>query len=217
MYQSGLVLIALYTGVGAAPVMVQEAANQCRFEEALKILDVVPRSLARSQDERQLLRARLLLQLGKYSEVLATLSSMKGAPAGEAELRQGLALANLGREGDALAAFESAEKSGADSALVAGGRGLAAMGKKDWERAEALLIAALKIDSNLAGALYNLACVRVAQGRLPEAAGLIRQAWSVGWRNREKLQSDTDLTPLRNSGLIADLLGSKSDSRCLTW
>lgn len=208
---------------GAVPVTVERAANACRFADAL----VVAQSLSptiRPQREIDVLQARILIQLERRTEAEALLArwAKTGSRAEMAETRflLGLALAATpGREKDALAALNAARTFGADEILVLGAEGVAAAVAGDEARSEALFLDALGKDPTLTGALYNLGSLRARQGRLAEAAALVRQAWHLGWRNVAKLRTDPWLSPLRKTdGLISDLLAtSETESRCPTW
>ena len=211
-----LVVVVLFAvrAFAGVPVIVEELANQCRFDEALKLFDATSGGGARTRDDLALIRARLLLQLGRYDEALRATSGV--APSAAITLVRGIALAQLGQSEEAQLVLLKAQELGADELLVESARAILAMRLWDESAAEDVLVRTLKKDPSLTSALYNLACIRSSQGRLAESAGLIRQAWAVGWRNVPKLRSDTDLDALRRSGLIGDLLSSESP-RCVTW
>jgi Flp pilus assembly protein TadD len=196
-------------------VIVSELAQQCRFDEALEVLDaIIARSSFRTDlPELHTVRARLLLKLGRYQEAEEESAHNRTSIS---HLVRATAIAQQGRYFDASAAILIAQNAGADRDLLVGVRAIAAMRSGDLAEAESLLVELLRGVFNVTSAIYNLACIRVAQGRLIEASGLIRVAWSLGWRNTPQLRSDPELELLRTSRLIDDLLRSP-EVWCRTW
>lgn len=78
-------------------------------------------------------------------------------------------------------------------------RGQAARGHTILEESAAELRKALAPPHILGAALYNLACVRVAQGRADEALTLLEDALPMRPDLRSAADGDRDLTPLRNN------------------
>jgi TolB-like protein/Flp pilus assembly protein TadD len=56
---------------------------------------------------------------------------------------------------------------------------------------------ALVIDPNDAGTLYNVACLYANARRYPEAIGFLEQALDAGFSQKEWIENDSDLDPLR--------------------
>ena len=80
-------------------------------------------------------------------------------------------------------------------ALYLGGGGLVNMGRV--EEGLALARRALAIDPDDAGTLYNVACLYSLAGRVPEAIGYLEQALDAGFSQKEWIDNDSDLDPLR--------------------
>lgn len=208
-------LLAACRAGGCSCENLEEVANQCRFDDALAMTrDMSP--LFHSRAETAVLRARLLLQLDRFDEVLSELVGIP--PDADVLLLKGLALAGAKRHEEAVVTLESAAKAGADPGLVAGAMGVAAADVAAWDEADRVLTEELTKDPTLTGALYNLACIRSVQGRLEEADALVRRAWSAGWRDVRTLKRDPDLEAVRQAGRLGDLL-SRDDTEgiCTTW
>jgi tetratricopeptide (TPR) repeat protein len=211
-----LVLTVLLVSGGASasvPPVVELLANECRFAEALEFLDLTTayRTPDKSRGEARSLRGRLLLQLGRFDEVLASCGAEAVTTGGDA-LMCALATASLGREEQTSDWAGSARR--LDVALADGAEALAAFAAFKFEHAERLLTA-LVLRDPLSSALYNLACLRSLQGRLEESALLLRRAWA-GWRDAKQLRADPELEALRRSELASDLL-MHDVAQCLTW
>ncbi len=204
------------------PVIVSHLAGLCRFDEALNFASTLSPQV-HSQRAIDLLKARLLVQLDRPKEALQLLRPWvaDGERPAQAEVQfmMGLALGGLGQQKEAHRTLQRALALGTDPLLILGAEGLAEASAGASERAESRFLEALARDPTLTGALYNLSCVRARQGRVAEAAGLLRQAWHLGWRNVAKLKRDPWLERLRAApGLIDDLLATpEADSRCATW
>jgi Flp pilus assembly protein TadD len=108
-------------------------------------------------------------------------------------------------------------REGVDEALIEGARGLALMSAGKLKAAEDALVASLKIDPRLTGALYNLAVIRLRQGRIAEAAALIHAAWAYGYKNGPRLARDPELAVLRDTGLLQDILTRVEEFECSTY
>jgi len=80
-------------------------------------------------------------------------------------------------------------------ALYFGGGGMVNLGRV--EEGLALARRALTIDPNDAGVLYNVACVYSNAGRNQEAIGYLEQAIDAGFSQKEWIENDHDLDPLR--------------------
>jgi tetratricopeptide (TPR) repeat protein len=209
-------LLLIATDADASvPVIIEEWANQCRFDDALRAFELTSTSGLRSPDEVAITRARFMLQLGRPEEVMRVLAQVQ-PPTADLLLLRGLSLADMGHRVDATAALLDARDLGADELLVEVALATADSASFDFKAAEQRLLAALRRDPDLTGALYNLACLYSRQGRLVEAGTYLRRAWAAGWRDVYQLRGDRDLEPLRASGLIGDLMLS-DPARCLTW
>ncbi len=202
--------------------LIERMGNECRFREALELADSVSPA-SHEQAALDILKARLLVQLDSEGRALALLSKWK-TTAGKEErtdvwLLLALVHAGRGRVSETGAALKAARALGADEAISLGVEGLAAGLAGRIVDAERLLLAALRKDPTLTGALYNLACLRASQGRLAESAALVRASWHLGERDVRQLRSDPCLKPLRHAErLIDDLLATPAtESHCGTW
>ena len=63
------------------------------------------------------------------------------------------------------------------------------------ERAEKLLLDVLRQEPLMSGALFNLARLRARQGRMAEAAALVRQSWHAGLKDPGAIQRLLDSVP----------------------
>jgi tetratricopeptide (TPR) repeat protein len=221
-----LIALGLVLAANPSPELTQVwpvefAGRRCEFARALALLDHVAASGAKEQWEYGLLRARLLLQLERPKEALEVLNKMP-KPANIEQQADQLFISGMayGLGKDLVRALESlrkAKEQGADPSLIDGATGMAYLIAGKLAEAEDSLLRALKSDPLLTGALYNLACVRAAQGRLAEAGALIRQAWHLGLKNPRQLSADPALAPLRACpNLINDLVDSDERS-CPTF
>jgi len=192
-------------------------ARHCQFDRALVALKY-DKPEPEKRAEFDLLRARLLIQAERPDDALAAIQEMVEAhapvPRGNLELLRGFAYAQKKELVKALDSFRAAGALGIDEDLLDGARGLAFILAGDIPKAEAALQKALKRDPKLAGALYNLACVRVSQGRVAEGAALIRQAWFLGLKDPYKLAKDPALAALRERHELVDDLLASSDASC---
>lgn len=168
-----------------------------------------------------ILRARLRLQLERSKDALATLSTLTTPKTEEQRADfffvNGMALGLTKDLRPALESLNKAKAAGVATSLIDGAVGMAYLAAGKAEEAERALLRALKSDPSLTGALYNLGCLRAGQGRLGEAAALVRQSWHLGLKDPQKLAADPALAPLRTRGdLIGDLVASDERS-CPTF
>lgn len=206
----------------AQPWPVEFAARRCEFDRALALLEAFQaKDASIDQWEYGMLRARLLLQLERSKDAIAALGKLP-APKTKDQLAEFLFINGmaLGLSKELLPALESLNKAraaGVDPSLIEGAVGMAYLAAGKGEEAERALLGALKSDPSLTGALYNLGCLRAGQGRLGEAAALVRQSWHFGLKDPLKLAADPGLAPLRSrSDLIGDLVASDERS-CSTF
>jgi non-specific serine/threonine protein kinase len=80
-------------------------------------------------------------------------------------------------------------------ALCLGGGSLVTLGRV--EEGLALAQRALAIEPNDGGVLYNVACLYSLAGRVAEALGYLEKALNAGFSQREWIENDSDLDPLR--------------------
>ncbi len=144
-----LVLVAAPSVVLAQPWPVEFAARRCEFERALALLDA-EKPVPKDQWEHGILRARLLLQLERSKEALATLAKLPLPRTKEQQadffFLSGMALA-LGKELQrALEALEKARAAGVDASLIDGAAGMAYLTAGKVTEAEQALLRALKDD-----------------------------------------------------------------------
>lgn len=192
-------------------------ADACELERALAELDQAATGERRSFDGR-LLRARLLIQLGRGDEALAEIANLRPqTPRGrDADLLLALALAQSAAQqsSEAEASLASARAAGADSALVDAAIAELHLSTGRTDEAEAMLRAVLQRAPDLTGARMNLAAIRTKQGHHLEAAALVRLAWRLGYQNPRELRTAPEFAQVRALGLIDDLIGSPT-GRCV--
>lgn len=218
-----LALVLLFSASTASAQSLREAemsADRCMYSLALESLAKAP-TAERQSREGLLLHGRLLVQLERGAEAVKVLQSIprSSKPSEEADrtLALALALGAASRLVDAEEALKQARTLGADKEIVDGAVAGLRLQAGKLEQAENLLKELLSRDPLLSGALYNLGAVRSRQGRLAEAAALIRQAWHAGFQDPDQLKRDPDLEALRKSkGLIDDLLNA-TIPRCRTY
>lgn len=215
-------LVVTPSATTAQPLPVEFAAGRCEFDTALALLDAFEAE-APSEDQWSflMLRARLLLQLGRSKDAVATLGRLPTPKTREEQaeffLVKGMALGLDKKTLPALESLSKAKAAGVDPTLIDGAVGMAYLAAGKGDEAERVLLRALKSDPSLTGALYNLACLRAGQGRLGEAAALVRQSWHLGLKDPLRLTADPALAPLRTrSNLIGDLVASDERS-CSTY
>jgi adenylate cyclase len=124
-----------------------------------------------------------------------------------------MAYEGLGRAGDAQdacrRAFRAAEQHlelnpNDARALYMGAVDLIAQG--DPERAIAWAERALAVDPGDAGVLYNVGCAFARLGRRDRAMDCLVRAMEAGFGNREWIENDPDLAPLRSDPRLKALL-----------
>jgi TolB-like protein/Flp pilus assembly protein TadD len=89
-------------------------------------------------------------------------------------------------------------------ALYLGGGALVNLGRV--EEGLALAQRALTIEPNDAGVLYNVACLYSLAGRVPEAIGYLEKALNAGFSQKEWIENDSDLDPLRKDPRFQSLM-----------
>lgn len=199
-------------------VAAKVAASRCDYAGALAILDLEPETFR--DRSYAILRARVLIQLGKDADARALLNPLVLA-AEKQDLRDLLLLRGLAetREAPLLAMkdLERARELGADRDIVDEAIGVALFHMRDLDGAEKRLVEVLARSPLLSGALFNLACVYAAKGRTAEAAALVRQSWFAGLRDPDLIANDPALASVRKEkGLLDDLIASK-ERRCETF
>ncbi|MCP3142702.1 tetratricopeptide repeat protein [Pyxidicoccus xibeiensis] len=168
-----------------------------------------------------MLKARLLIQLGRGAEAVAVIEALgpERDPLDEAERLLGLGLAQsaAARLQDAERTLDRAATAGADRELIDSARASLRIQEGRFAEAEKQLRDVLRRAPLLSGALYNLAVVRLQQDDVAEAAALVRQAWHAGLQDPHALKTDPDLLKLRETqGLIDDLLAAPTPN-CGAW
>lgn len=189
--------------------LAEHFAKRCQFGQALVEHDRAPGEV-RDSPEGMLFRARLLVQLERGAEAAKMLDRLP-PPKDSAEeaqrlLLRGLALSATPDMKGAQAALERARKLGADAALIDQALAVLWLENGQLERAEKLLLEVLRREPLMSGALYNLGCLRARQGRIAEAAALIRQAWHAGLQDLEAIKRDPALAEVvKRPELLASL------------
>jgi tetratricopeptide (TPR) repeat protein len=83
----------------------------------------------------------------------------------------------------------------------------ARVGRKDeglaWARQ------AVAADPEDAGVRYNVACLYSLEGRIEEAIGCLEDAFAMGFANRDWIERDPDLNPLREHPRFQALLARR--------
>ncbi|QSQ18760.1 hypothetical protein JY651_25715 [Pyxidicoccus parkwayensis] len=201
----------------------QYLADRCQFGLALEQHDKAS-SDVRDSPEGILFRARLLVQLERGAEAARTLDRLPPPKDSTEEaqrlLLRGLALSSTPDMKGAQAALRRARKLGADAALIDQALAVLWLEHGELERAEKLLLDVLRREPLMSGALFNLASLRARQGRLAEAAALIRQSWHAGLRDAGAIQRDPALAPLlKTPMLLTSLNPPDSDNlpQCHTY
>jgi tetratricopeptide (TPR) repeat protein len=195
-------------------------ADRCFFAAALEFLEAAPPAETSSR-EGLLLRGRLLVQLGKAREAEKLFLKIPVSPDKEKEAERllllALAQATDKRRDEASRTAREALAHGADQDLIDGLLGMAQAKTGHPKEAEATLRRVLRRDPVLTGALYNLACIRAMAGDVAESAALIRFAWTLGYKDPDRLRTDPWLEAVRSkTGLVDDLLKS-DEHECKTW
>jgi len=85
-----------------------------------------------------------------------------------------------------------------------------AYGAKDYPKAAALFLEALRFDINNPTLLYNLACCYALMGDDANAARMLARAWRAGFRNLAHIEGDADFERVRNSPRFAATADSLS-------
>ena len=209
--QLAAVVLAAWMSDAAEPTRLQLAlaqahllAHRCEMAQAVERLRPVQSELARDADGR-VLYVSLLVHLERWPEAVAALALLDGDHSFKAELNRAFVASEVGRADEARAALRRAEPMG-DAVLVRSAEAVVLMHEHRDAEAEAVLQRALVDDLTLYGANYNLGVLRVRQGRLLEAAKLIRASWGDGQSDSQKLREDRDVQPLIEAGLLNDLL-----------
>jgi CubicO group peptidase (beta-lactamase class C family) len=90
-----------------------------------------------------------------------------------------------------------------------------------YEAAAAAHRRAARFEAFRAPALFNLACAEALLGNTESALDALEEAIDAGWRDREAMRTDPDLTSIRDTERFGELLehrpGSSFDLPPLTW
>jgi serine/threonine protein kinase/Flp pilus assembly protein TadD len=89
-------------------------------------------------------------------------------------------------------------------ALILGSASLASLGEP--ERAIEMATQALTLDPDDPGLLYNVACTYSVLGKLDGALSVLERALDKGYANKEWMENDPDLEPIRSSPRYQALL-----------
>ena len=89
-------------------------------------------------------------------------------------------------------------------ALILGSSALATLG--ETERATEMATQALALDPDDPGLLYNVACTYSQLGKLDEAISVLERAVDKGYANKDWMEHDPDLVPIKSSPRYQALL-----------
>jgi serine/threonine protein kinase/Flp pilus assembly protein TadD len=89
-------------------------------------------------------------------------------------------------------------------ALILGSSALATLGER--ERAIEMATQALALDPDDPGMLYNVACTYSQLGKLDEAISVLERAVGKGYHNKDWMEHDPDLEPIKSSPRYQALL-----------
>jgi serine/threonine protein kinase/Flp pilus assembly protein TadD len=89
-------------------------------------------------------------------------------------------------------------------ALILGSAALATLGER--ERAIEMAAQALALDPDDPGMLYNVACTYSQLGKLDEAISVLERAVDKGYHNKDWMEHDPDLEPIKSSPRYQALL-----------
>lgn len=216
--------VVLSFALGADPITQStEAANLCDFSGALLKLNDAE-EFQKGSPELEVIRVRLLIQLEQGEEARKTLSKIGRTSESHTEaewlILSALAYATSGRPVEAEREIRQARLRGADPDLLDGILARIRIETRRYDDAEKLFRALLsrKNSHQMTGALYNFAVLRALQGNDFEAAGLLRLAWHLGYRNPRKIRSEKAFARIVASNrMVDDLVMDEAAARCVTW
>lgn len=106
-------------------------------------------------------------------------------------------------EGDGVAAESSSAKAVANEMIKLG---IAQMAQSKLDNAESSFRAALKTDPKQSLAYYNIAILRLRQGRSDDALKEFEAAFMAGFQHYDQLDQDRDLDAIKKDHRFVDLL-----------
>lgn len=191
--------------------LAEASADSCDFELALSQWSRAGLAERQSFDGR-LLRARILIQLGRGTEAVAEVVALrKLAPdqrVGDVLFALALAQSAAREFAEAEVTLAAAREKGVDKDLVEAAIAELRLSSGRTAEAESMLRRLLRRSPELTGPTLNLAVIRAREGNLTEAAALIRFAWQLGYQNPRELRSGPDFAQVRASGLLNDLIST---------
>lgn len=124
---------------------------------------------------------------------------------GAAYERLGRALTSLGRHAEAEAAINTAIQKGAVTGSAYAALARAQLGADNPSSAATNYEKAISLGQADGTTLYNLACAYALTKRPDQALDALRRSLDAGFRNRQLLQTDTDLDSIRADPRFKDL------------